>query len=336
VGTKSVISLDAMSGDLGAEIVVRAAQKSLDQHPDLDLILVGDDNEIAGHVTRIVGIEPRLTIRNAAEVVGMSEAPADALRKKTASSMRVAINLVKDGSAQACVSAGNTGALMATAKFVLKMLPGVDRPAIIAELPAIGGTVHMLDLGANTVSSADQLFQFAVMGSIVTADIRNIERPRVALLNIGVEDTKGNETVREGAALLNQSGLNYVGFIEGNEIFSGKADVVVTDGFTGNVALKTMEGTVGLASHYLRRAFTRNFLAKVQAFLASPVLKNLSVEMDSRNYNGASLVGLNGIVIKSHGSADSYAFQHAIETALVEVKNQVPQQIGNLLQEETA
>lgn len=325
-----------MSGDLGAEIVVRAAQKSLDQHADLELILVGDETEIAGHVTRIVGDEPRLTIRNASEVVGMSEAPADALRKKKDSSMRVAINLVKDGSAKACVSAGNTGALMATAKFVLKMLPGVDRPAIIAELPAIGGTVHMLDLGANTVSNADQLFQFAVMGSIVTADIRDMERPRVALLNIGVEDTKGNETVREGAALLNQSGLNYVGFIEGNEIFSGKADVVVTDGFTGNIALKTMEGTVGLASHYLRRAFTRNFISRVQAFLARSVLTNLSVEMDSRNYNGASLVGLNGIVIKSHGSADSYAFQHAIETALVEVQNQVPQQIGNLLQEETA
>lgn len=325
-----------MSGDLGAEIVVRAAKITLDKHADLELILVGDENEIAGHVTRIVGDEPRLSIRNATEVVGMSEAPADALRKKKDSSMRVAINAVKDGSAQACVSAGNTGALMATAKFVLKMLPGIDRPAIIAELPAIGGTVHMLDLGANTVSSADQLFQFAVMGSIVTADIRNIERPRVALLNIGVEDTKGNETVRDGAALLNDSGLNYVGFIEGNEIFSGKADVVVTDGFTGNIALKTMEGTVGLASHYLRRAFTRNLVSKVQAFLAKSVLTNLSVEMDSRNYNGASLVGLNGIVIKSHGSADSYAFQHAIETAVVEVTNQVPQQIGNLLQKETA
>jgi glycerol-3-phosphate acyltransferase PlsX len=325
-----------MSGDLGAEIVVRAAKRTLDEHAGLELILVGDETEIAGHVTRIVGDEPRLSIRNATEVVGMSEAPADALRKKKDSSMRVAINAVKEGSAQACVSAGNTGALMATAKFVLKMLPGIDRPAIIAELPAIGGTVHMLDLGANTVSSAAQLFQFGVMGSIVTADIRNIERPRVALLNIGVEDTKGNETVRDGAALLNQSGLNYVGFIEGNEIFSGKADVVVTDGFTGNIALKTMEGTVGLASHYLRRAFTRNLLSRVQAFLAKSVLTNLSVEMDSRNYNGASLVGLNGIVIKSHGSADSHAFQHAIETALVEVTNQVPQQIGNLLQKETA
>jgi len=325
-----------MSGDLGAEIVVRAAYSCLEKHPNLELILVGDDTELQGLVTKIVGHEKRLTIRNSSEVVGMSETPADALRKKKDSSMRVAINLVKDGTAAACVSAGNTGALMATAKFVLKMLPGIDRPAIIAELPAIGGTVHMLDLGANTVTNAAQLFQFAVMGSIVAADISAIERPRVALLNIGAEETKGNDTVREGATLLDASGLNYVGFIEGNEIFSGKTDVVVTDGFTGNVALKTMEGTVGLASHSLRRAFTRNWLSKIQAMIAMPVLKKLSVEMDSRNYNGASLVGLNGIVIKSHGSADSYAFQHAIETALVEVENQVPQQIRNLMQREAA
>jgi glycerol-3-phosphate acyltransferase PlsX len=266
----------------------------------------------------------------------MSEAPADALRKKKDSSMRVAINLVKEGTAAACVSAGNTGALMATAKFVLKMIPGIDRPAIIAELPAIGGTVHMLDLGANTVTNAAQLFQFSVMGSIVTTDIRAIDQPRIALLNIGAEDIKGNDTVRDAAALLESSGLNYIGFIEGNEIFSGKTDVVVTDGFTGNVAVKTMEGTVGLASHYLRRAFVRNWLTKLQAMVAMPVLNKLSVEMDSRNYNGASLVGLNGIVIKSHGGADSYAFQHAIETALVEVKNQVPEQIRNLMQQEAA
>jgi glycerol-3-phosphate acyltransferase PlsX len=266
----------------------------------------------------------------------MSESPVDALRKKKDSSMRVAINLVKDGSAEACVSAGNTGALMATAKYVLKMLPGIDRPAIITELPAIGGTLHMLDLGANAQCTAEHLFQFAVMGSIVTTDITGIESPRIALLNIGAEDTKGNGTVKDAAAMLAASSLNYVGFIEGSELFSGKTDVVVADGFTGNVALKTMEGTVGLASHYLRRAFTRNWLAKLQAIIARPVLKSLAVEMDSRNYNGATLVGLNGIVIKSHGSADSYAFQHAIDTAVVEVQNQVPTQIGNLLQREVA
>ena len=325
-----------MSGDLGAEVVVRAAHACLDRHPNLELILVGDEAELQGHVTRIVGAEGRLSLRNATEVVGMSEAPADAVRKKKDSSMRVAINLVKEGAAQACVSAGNTGALMATSKFVLKMLPGIDRPAIIAELPSSGGTVHMLDLGANTLGSPEQLFQFALMGSIVTADIRDIDRPRVALLNIGVEDTKGHGTVKEAASLLNASGLNYVGFIEGNEIFSGKADVVVTDGFTGNVAVKTMEGTAGLVAHSLRRAFTRSLLSRIQGFIAAPVLKRFAVEMDPRNYNGASLVGLNGIVIKSHGGADSFAFQHAIETALVEVKNQVPQQIGNLLQQEAA
>jgi phosphate acyltransferase len=243
---------------------------------------------------------------------------------------------VKEGRAEACVSAGNTGALMATAKFVLKMLPGIDRPAIITELPAKGGSLHMLDLGANTLCTAEHLFQFAVMGSIVTADITGIERPRVALLNIGAEDSKGIETVRDAAAMLNASTLNYVGFIEGSELFSGKADVVVTDGFTGNVALKTMEGTVDLAVHYLKRAFGRNFFTRLQALAARPVLRSLASRMDSRRYNGATLVGLNGIVVKSHGSADSYAFEHAIETAVVEVRNQVPQQIGNLLQREAA
>ena len=333
---KSVISLDAMSGDRGAKIVVRAAKRSLDLHPNLELILVGDALELEQLVDSIIGANSRVRIQAASEVVGMSEPPAEALRRKKDSSMRVAINLVKDGVAHACVSAGNTGALMATSKFVLKMLPGIDRPAIIAELPAIGGSVHMLDLGANTVCTPEQLFQFALMGSILTADISKIDQPRIALLNIGVEDTKGHDSVRDAAKLLSASGLNYVGFIEGNEIFSGKADVVVTDGFTGNVALKTMEGTTGLVRHYLRRAFTRNLFAKFQALLASPVLRRLRRETDSRNYNGASLVGLNGIVIKSHGGADAHAFQHAIETALVEVKNQVPMQIGSLLEREAA
>jgi len=325
-----------MSGDLGAEVVVRAAHQVLQKNPKVELIIVGARDELGRHITGIIGDEPRLTVQHASEVVEMSESPVDALRKKKDSSMRVAINLVKAGRAQACVSAGNTGALMATAKYVLKMLPGIDRPAIITELPAKGGTLHMLDLGANTLCSAEHLFQFAVMGSIVTADITGVENPRVALLNIGAEDTKGHDTVKDAAAMLNASSLNYVGFIEGSELFSGKADVVVTDGFTGNVALKTMEGTVGLAAHYLKREFTRNWLSKLQAMLARPVLQSLSVEMDPRNYNGATLVGLNGIVIKSHGSADSYAFQHAIDTAIVEVDNQVPEQIGSLLQREAA
>lgn len=325
-----------MSGDLGAEVVVRACQAALENNAAVELLLVGDEQELAGHVARIIGDEPRLQIVHASEVVEMSDSPIDAMRRKKDSSMRVAINLVSEGRAQACVSAGNTGALMATAKFVLKMLPGIDRPAIITELPAKGGTLHMLDLGANTLCTADHLFQFAVMGSIVTEDITGIRNPRVALLNIGAEDTKGNDTVRDAASMLKASSMNYVGFIEGSELFTGKADVVVTDGFTGNVALKTMEGTVGLARHYLRGAFTRNWFSKLQALLASPVLRHLRDRMDPRRYNGATLVGLNGIVVKSHGSADAYAFLHAIETAIVEVEKQVPQQIGNLLEKEAA
>jgi glycerol-3-phosphate acyltransferase PlsX len=325
-----------MSGDLGAEVVVRAAAAALQEHSGLELLLVGDNDELTGHITRIVGNEPRLHVVHAAEVVLMSDAPADALRKKKESSMRVAINLVKSGDAHACVSAGNTGALMATAKFVLKMLPGIDRPAIIAEIPSRRGSAHMLDLGANAICSAEHLFQFAVMGSIVAADICELDRPRIALLNIGAEDTKGHETVREAAAILQASSLNYIGFIEGNDLFADKADVIVTDGFTGNVALKTAEGTISLIKSSLKRGFTRNWLTQFQGLLARSVLQRIAADTDSRKYNGATLVGLNGIVIKSHGSADSYAFQHAINNAVIEVQNQLPEQIRNLLQREAA
>jgi glycerol-3-phosphate acyltransferase PlsX len=325
-----------MSGDRGAEAVVRAATATLSKYRNLDLFLVGDEQELAVLVRDIVGENPRVHIQHASEVVDMSEPPAEALRKKKDSSMRVAINLVKEGKADACVSAGNTGALMATAKFVLKMLPGIDRPAIITELPTRVGSIHMLDLGATTQATAEQLFQYAVMGSIVAADINGIENPRVSLLNIGAEDTKGHGTVKEAAALLSNSHLNYVGFIEGTELLSGTTDVVVTDGFTGNVALKTIEGTVALCKYHLRKAFERNWLTKLQAILAKSVLQDLAEQMDSRNYNGATLAGLNGIVIKSHGSADAHAFQHAIDTAVVEVRNQLPQQIGTLLQKEAS
>lgn len=325
-----------MSGDLGAEVVVRAAAATLTKYRTIKLVLVGDETQLSGLVSDIVGDDARLRIQHASQVVAMTDPPADAIRKKKDSSMRVAINLVKEGAADACVSAGNTGALMATAKFVLKMLPGIDRPAIIAELPTRDGSLHMLDLGANTQATAEHLFQYAVMGSIVAADINGIDKPRVALLNIGVEDTKGNETVRDAAALLHASALNYVGFIEGSDLLSGKADVAVTDGFTGNVSLKTMEGTVALCKESLRDAFSRNWLTRLQAIFAAPVLRSLAAQMDSRKYNGATLAGLNGIVIKSHGSADAYAFQHAIDTAIVEVRNQLPQQIGTLLERESA
>lgn len=324
-----------MSGDLGAEVVVRAAAAIIRKYENLDLILVGDKLLLSPLVEDIIPDATRIRVVHASEVVTMSESPAESLRKKKDSSMRVALDLVKDGAADACVSAGNTGALMATARFVLKMLPGIDRPAILVELPAKGGSTHMLDVGANTSADTEHLFQFAVMGSIVCKDLHAIERPRVALLNIGSEDIKGSDAIKGAAKLLAASSLNYVGFIEGNELFSGKADVVVTDGFSGNVALKTMEGTVELATHFLHRAFTRNAVAKIQGLLAGKVLRRLAGEMDSRHYNGATLAGLNGIVIKSHGGADEVAFEHAINTAIVEVRNQLPQQIGAMLQKET-
>ncbi len=325
-----------MSGDRGPEIVVNAAIASLDKHPDLDLLLVGQPDVLGPLAAAWRGPAERLSVVAASEVVSMSEAPADALRRKKDSSMRVAINLVRDGDAMACVSAGNTGALMATSKFVLKMLPGIDRPAILAEMPSTSGSFHMLDLGANSTCTAAQLFQFGLMGSIVATDVSGISAPRIALLNIGEEDTKGNDTVKEAAAILDASSLNYVGYIEGNELFSGRADVVVSDGFTGNIALKSMEGMASLTRFYLKRAFTRSWLAKLQALLASPVLKQLAVDSDARRYNGATLIGLNGIVIKSHGGADEFAFQHAIDTAVVEVENQLPVQIGKLLRKEAA
>ena len=323
-----------MSGDLGAEVVVRAAAATLDKYRNVELILVGDEKQLHELCGSIAPNSARLRVQHASEVVEMSEPPADALRRKKDSSMRVAINLVKDGAAAACVSAGNTGALMATAKFVLKMLPGIDRPAIVAEIPTRDGSMHMLDLGANTQATPDHLFQYAVMGSIIAADINRIDNPRVALLNIGAEDIKGHETVKDAAALLSASALNYVGFVEGNDLMSGKTDVVVTDGFTGNVALKTMEGTVAVCKYHLRSAFGRNWLTRLQALCAAPVLRHLGAQMDSRKYNGATLAGLNGIVIKSHGSADAFAFQHAIDTAIVEVRNQLPLQIGRLLERE--
>lgn len=324
-----------MSGDLGPEVVVRAAVAALQKHDDLELLLVGDRDVLDSHIRQIAGGESRLRVMHASEVVQMSDAPADSLRKKKDSSMRVAINAVKSGEAQACVSAGNTGALMATAKFVLKMLPGIDRPAIMTEIPAKTGHTHMLDLGANTQCSAEHLFQFAVMGSIVAADVSGIQTPRVALLNIGAEETKGNDVIKEAAARLHSSSLNYVGFVEGSDLFSGKADVIVADGFTGNIALKTAEGTIQMVKNALRVIMNRSWIAKIQGLLAASVLRKLAHQIDARNYNGATLVGLNGIVIKSHGDADAYAFLHAIDTAVAEVQNQVPEQIRNLLQKET-
>ena len=330
------IALDAMSGDHGPEVVVRAAKKSLDKHKNLSVIFFGKKEKIESLCSSIVGDSARISIVDTKDVIEMSDSPVDSIRNKKDSSMRIAIDHVKNNQAHAVVSAGNTGALMATAKFVLKMLPGISRPAIIAELPAKDSTVHMLDLGANITNDPEQLFQFALMGSIVASDICEIENPRVALLNIGAEDLKGNDTVKNAANLLSSSSLNYIGFVEGDEIFSGKTDVVVTDGFTGNVALKTIEGSVDFVIGSLKKAFNINLFTKLQALLSKSVLSQLSRKMDSRKYNGASLVGLDGIVIKSHGSADAFSFHHAIETAVIEVKNQVPDQIRGLLQRESS
>lgn len=246
--------------------------------------------------------------------------------------MRVAINLVKDGVASACVSAGNTGALMATARYVLKTLPGVDRPAIITAIPTIKGHTHMLDLGANVDSTAEHLFQFAVMGSVLTSAVDNIERPTVGLLNVGEEEIKGNERVKEAARLLSESEINYVGFIEGDDIYAGKVDVVVCDGFVGNVALKTSEGVARMLGYYMKQEFTRTPFTKLAALVSRPVIKAFYKKIDPGCYNGATLVGLQGIVIKSHGSADVPAFANAIKEAVLEIEKDVPQLIGKRLE----
>ena len=332
---KVTLALDAMSGDHGHPVVVAAALRALRNHPQLELILVGDEPVLRKDLKRYkASSEPRIRIQHATEVVAMDELPSKALRGKKDSSMRVAIDLVKDGRAHACVSAGNTGALMATARFVLKTLPGIDRPAIISAVPSLNGHTYMLDLGANADCPPEQLFQFAVMGSVVESALHGEERPRIGLLNIGTEEIKGNENVQKAHQLLSASSLNYVGFVEGNDIYlSDKADVIVCDGFVGNVALKTSEGVAKLISHYMREEFKRNVLTKLAALTAMPVLNALKRRMDPRNYNGASLIGLNGIVIKSHGSADALAFATAITVALKEVEKKVVQTISDRLAE---
>jgi len=302
--------------------------QSLNKNSDLHLILVGDQQTLTDEVKRLApNSHPRLTIHHASQIVAMDDSPSLALRNKKDSSMRVAINLVKEGTAQACVSAGNTGALMATARFVLKTLPGIDRPAIISALPTINGHTHVLDLGANVDSSAENLLQFAVMGSVLTKAVDNVERPTVGLLNIGEEEIKGNEQVKEAAKLLAASNLNYVGFVEGDDIYKGTVDVVVCDGFIGNVALKTSEGLAKMISHYMKQEFKRNLFTKMAALVAMPVLKAFRSRIDPREYNGATLVGLRGIVIKSHGSADAFSFGNAIEEAVKEVHKNVPVKI---------
>ncbi len=327
------IALDAMGGDHGPSVIVPAALAMLQEQPRLRLILVGDQDVLAAELARRGGTTgERLTLHHASQQVAMDELPSQALRYKKDSSMRVAINLVKEGRASACVSAGNTGALMAIARFVLKTLPGVERPAIITTLPTIQGHTHMLDLGANVDSCAEHLFQFAVMGSVLTSAVDNLEHPRVGLLNIGEEEIKGNERVKEAARLLMESDINYVGFVEGDDIYRGTVDVVVCDGFVGNVALKTSEGVARMITAFMKQEFTRNPMTRLAGLLARPVLRALRDRIDPRRYNGASFIGLQGIVIKSHGSADTLSFSQAIREAMVEVEKDVPQRIGSQLE----
>ncbi len=330
---KVTIALDAMGGDHGVDVVVPAALRSLELHPDsLDLILVGDEGllrtalEAAGHAD-----SPHLMIRHASQAVEMGESPSQALRLKKDSSMRVAIDCVKQGKADACVSAGNTGALMATSRYVLKTLPGIDRPAIITTIPSRGGYTRMLDLGANVDCSAEHLFQFAVMGSVLAEALDGMKEPRVGLLNIGEEEIKGNDQVKQAARILAASELNYQGYVEGDDVFRGTVDVVVCDGFVGNVALKSSEGVASLIAYYMREEFQRNLLTRFAGLVAMPVLKRLRRRTDPRRYNGASLLGLRGIVVKSHGGADRIAFSTAIETAILEAAKGVPTMIDQRL-----
>lgn len=327
------IAVDAMGGDHGVEVAVPAALSMLRKQPDLEILLVGQSAAITG----VLGNESheRLHIHEASQVVCMDEQPADALRKKKDSSMRVAINLVKEGVADACVSSGNTGALMATARFVLKTLPGIDRPAIMAIVPTKKGRTYMLDLGANSQCTAEHLFQFAVMGAVVVRGLEEIDHePKVGLLNIGEEDIKGNDTVREAARLLTNASLNYVGFIEGDAISDQKADVVVCDGFSGNIALKCMEGTARLVAYFLEREFRSSVYGWFAGLVSLPLLRSLRRRLDPRRYNGATLIGLNGIVVKSHGAADALAMAQAIKVAMLEVKKRVPDQIRELLEKQ--
>lgn len=325
------IALDAMGGDYGARVVIPAAARVLKQFPDLKLLLVGQASVLAPLVDQhLSSFQGRYEIIEASEVVAMDESPAMALRSKKDSSMRVAINCVKDGRAQACVSSGNTGALMATARFVLKMLPGVDRPAICTTFPTQDNKeVRFLDLGANVDSSPENLFQFAVMGSVVSNALDKIENPRVGLLNIGSEEIKGNEVVKRAAEIFaNSAAINYTGFVEGDDIFKNVVDVIVCDGFIGNITLKSIEGVVKFIGRLTKDIVKERWWNRLLIAPAIPVLRKMVNYLDPERHNGASLLGLNGIVIKSHGGANVNAFYHAICEAVLEAENNVPKLIG--------
>jgi glycerol-3-phosphate acyltransferase PlsX len=325
-----IVAVDCMGGDHGPHVTVPAALEFQARVPEVDVVLVGVRDALEAELAaRRAAPGSRLRVHHAAEVVAMDEPPAQALRYKKDSSMRVAIDLVKSGEAHACVSAGNTGALMAISRFVLKTLPGIDRPAIATVLPNMRGAhTYVLDLGANVDCTAEHLLQFGIMGAMLAAAVEHKERPTIGLLNIGVEDIKGNEAVKQAAALLRASGLNFAGNVEGNDIYRGSVDVVVCDGFVGNVALKCSEGVAEMMVATMREEFSRNALTRLAALAAASVLRAFRDRLDPRRYNGASLLGLRGIVVKSHGSADIFAFGQALERALEEVRNNVLQRIA--------
>jgi glycerol-3-phosphate acyltransferase PlsX len=322
-----------MSGDYSPPEYVAGALRALADDGQLRALLVGDPGVIGVQLRSASDfVRNRIEVVPAAQVVAMDDSPREAIRRKKNSSMRVSIDLVKEQRASACVSAGNTGALTAMSHFVLKTLEGVDRAAIISAIPAAHGHTQMLDLGANTKATPEQLRQFAAMGAIIAGDIHGLENPRIGLLNIGEEDMKGHEVVQAAHALLSASGLNYVGFVEGDDIFSGDVDVVVTDGFTGNVALKTMEGVAGLIADRMRKEFQASWRDKLAGLIARPVLRRVAGSLDPRRYNGACMVGLAGIVVKSHGRADGVAFSRAIGTAALAARRNLTSQIEQALQ----
>jgi len=329
----ATIALDAMGGDFGPEVVIPAAAHVVKKSSDINIILVGDEARLREcATTHNIDLDKHFEIQHASQIVEMHEDPRHAVRKKKDSSMRVAIDMVKTGRAQAVVSAGNTGALMATAKFVLKTLPGIDRPAICTTIPSYGGHTHMLDLGANVDSSAEQLFQFAVMGSVLAEAIDSTHAPKVGLLNIGTEDGKGNAQVKSANELLKHGPFNYIGYVEGDDIYSDGVDVVVCDGFVGNISLKTMEGVAKMISTMMREEFSRSILSKLAGLVAYPVLSRFKKRVDPRRYNGASMLGLTGIVIKSHGGTDVLGYANAIEIALLEVEKFVPDHIRECME----
>jgi len=321
------VAVDAMGGDVGLKVTVPASIRFLQDTPHVHLILVGDEAAIREELVRLRAPQERIRVQAASEVVGMDEAPQSALKNKKDSSMRVAINLVKEGQAQAAVSAGNTGALMATARFVLKTIPGIDRPAIAKLMPNMQGLSCVLDLGANVDSSPEQLLQFGIMGAELVSCVLGKTNPTVGLLNIGSEDIKGNETAKQAAELFKESELNFYGNVEGNDIYKGTVDVIVTDGFTGNVALKASEGLAKMIATFLREEFTRSWWTRLCALAAMPVLNRFRERADTRRYNGASLLGLRGIVVKSHGGADVTGFRFALAQACEEASSNV---IGNI------